>query len=68
MFGEKASADITRTKDAKGFQECKTSAKRGGEIAENARKELEQKTGEEVVSKENYFGSTVKKKKIIKKK
>ena len=40
MLGEKASADITRTRDAKGFQECKSSAKRGGQIAQNAKKNL----------------------------
>jgi DNA-damage-inducible protein D len=67
MVGEKASSDITRTRDAKGFQECKSSAKRGGQIAQNARKELEQETGEKVVSKDNYLQLTEqkhKKKKI----
>jgi len=65
MLGEKASADITRTRDAKEFQECKSSAKRGGQIAQNARKELEQETGEKVVSKENYL-QLEKKKKALK--
>ena len=65
MVGEKASADITRTRDAKGFDECKTSARRGGQIAQNARKELEQETGEKVVSKENYLQLTKQKKKRI---
>ncbi len=68
MVGEKASADITRTRDAKGFQECKYSAKRGGQIAQNARKELEQETGEKVVSKYNYLQLTEKKKKKLIKK
>ena len=63
MVGEKASADITRTRDAKGFQECKFSARRGGQIAQNARKELEQETGEKVVSKDNYLQLTEQKKK-----
>ena len=62
MMGEKASADITRTRDAQGFPECRSSAKRGGQIAENARKELEQETGEKVVSQTNYLGLTNKKK------
>ena len=66
MVGEKASADITRTRDAKGFKECKSSAKRGGQIAQNARKELEQETGEKVVSKDNYLQLTEKKKKKLK--
>jgi DNA-damage-inducible protein D len=65
MVGEKATADITRTKDAKGFKECKSSAKRGGQIAHNTRKELEKETGEKVVSKKNYLN--IKKKKSISK-
>ncbi len=65
MIGEKATSDITRTKDAKGFDECKTSAKRGGQIAQNTRKELEQETGEQVVSKDNYLQLTKQKKKLI---
>jgi DNA-damage-inducible protein D len=67
MVGEKASTDITRTRDAKGFDECKSSARRGGQIAENARKELEQETGEKVVSKENFLQLS-KKKSVEKKK
>ena len=67
MIGEKASVDITRTRDAKGFQECKSSAKRGGQIAQNARKELEQETKEKVVSKNNYLQLVKQKKnKLIK--
>jgi len=62
MLGEKASSDITRTRDARGFDECKFSAKRGGQIAQNAREELEQETGEKVVSKENYLSFVEKKK------
>ena len=65
MVGEKASTDITRTRDAKGFKECKSSAKRGGQIAQNARIELEQETEEKVVSKDNYLQLTKKKKKMI---
>jgi len=63
MVGEKATSDITRTRDAKGFRECESSAKRGGQIAQNTRKELEKETREKVVSKENYLQLTEKKKK-----
>jgi len=66
MLGEKASADITRTRDAKRFDECKSSARRGGQIAQNTRRELEQETGEKVVSKENYLHLTGKKQKSLK--
>ncbi len=62
MLGEKATTDITRTRDAKGLDMCKQSAKRGGQIAFNARKELEQETGEYVISSGNFLGLTEKKK------
>lgn len=64
MLGEKASTEITKTRNAKGFDECKDSAKRGGQIAKNARKELEQETGEQVSSKENYLQLSKNKKKL----
>ena len=55
MVGEKATTDITITKEAEGFEECKTSAKEGGQIASNTRKELEQKTGKSIVSSDNFL-------------
>src|SRR3989338_8448836 len=65
MFGEKATTDITIAKDAKGFPQLKHSAKEGGDIAKNARKELEQKIGKSIVSNENYLYLSGKKKKQI---
>ena len=56
MLGEKATTDITRTRDAQGFEENKQAARRGGQIAHNARKELEQETGKSVISKDNFLG------------
>ncbi len=41
-------------------------AKQGGAVAGNARKELEEKTGEQVVSNENYLLAPEKSKKKIK--
>lgn len=55
MLGEAATTEITRVDDAKGFHESKQSAHKGGEVAGKARKDLEQKTGKKVVSKENYL-------------
>ena len=55
MFGEKATTDITLSRDAKGFEENKKAAQRGGQIAHNARKELEEETGKSVISKENFL-------------
>ena len=68
MVGEKATTDIARTREAKGFEENKGVAKRGGQIANNARTELEQETGESIISKNNFLGLTKKKKLEYKKK
>jgi len=68
MLGEKATTDITRTRDAQGFEENKQSARRGGQIAHNARKELEQETGKSVISKDNFLSLTEQKKLESKKK
>ena len=65
MVGEKATTDITIAKDAKEFPELKQTAKEGGTIAENTRKELEHKIGKSLVSKENYLHLTEKKKKKL---
>ena len=62
VLGEKATTDITRTRDARGFEENKRAAQRGGQIANNARTELEQETKKTVVSKDNFLGLTKKKK------
>ncbi|PKP61007.1 MAG: phage antirepressor protein [Candidatus Altiarchaeales archaeon HGW-Altiarchaeales-1] len=66
MLGEKATTDITISKDSQGFEECKDSAIEGGTIAKNTRKEIEQKTGKSIISNENYLHLTEKKAKQIK--
>lgn len=55
MLGEASTTAIARTQDAQGFKENKTAAQRGGSVAGEARKDLESKTGEKIVSKENYL-------------
>lgn len=55
MLGEAATTEITRVDDAKGFQESRHAARKGGDVAGKARKDLEQKTGKRVVSRENYL-------------
>ena len=55
MLGEAATTEITRVDDAKGFQENKRAAHKGGEVAGKARQDLEQKTLKKVVSPENYL-------------
>ena len=55
MLGEKATTDIAVSRNAKGFEENKKAANKGGQIAHNARKELEEETGSSILSKENYL-------------
>ena len=55
MLGEAATTRIAKSKDASGFEENKVAAKEGGEVAGNARKELEQKTGESVLTRNNFL-------------
>ena len=68
MIGEKATTDITIAKNAKGFSKLKQTAKEGGSIAKNTRKELEKKVGKSVISKGNYLGLAQKKQKKLRKK
>ena len=55
MLGEASTTAIVKTKNPKGFIQNKVAAKQGGRIAGDARKALEIKTGEKVVSKDNYL-------------
>jgi hypothetical protein len=66
MLGEASTTEIARTQDAQGFPENKKAAKQGGTIAGNARRELEQRTGEKVVSRENFKELTEGQKKQMK--
>jgi len=64
MLGEASTTEIVKTKNPKGFIENKTAARQGGNVAGNARKELEQRTGKKVVTKENYLPETSKNKQL----
>jgi len=55
MLGEASTAEIERTQNPEEFDEHVRVSRKGGEIAKNAREELEQETGEDVVSEENYL-------------
>jgi DNA-damage-inducible protein D len=54
MLGEASTTAIVKTQNPKGFTENKKAAKQGGEVAGNARKELEEKTGKSIISSENF--------------
>jgi hypothetical protein len=56
MLGEAATTEITRSKEPKGFNEHKETARAGGSVAGKAREDLEKRTGKRVVSKKNYLG------------
>ena len=56
-LAELSTRQIAETMETRGLEENKTPARKGGRIAKNARKELENKTGKKVVSEENYLQS-----------
>jgi DNA-damage-inducible protein D len=55
MLGEAATTEITRNKDAQGFDQNKTAAREGGSIAGNARRQVEAKSGRKVITRDNYL-------------
>ncbi len=62
-LAEMSTRQIAESMEAKGLTENKIPAKKGGQVAKNARKELENKTGKSVITGENFLP----KKKTIKK-
>jgi len=64
MLGERATTEITQTKDTKGFENLQNDAMEGGKIAGDAKIALEVKTGKKVSSANNYLESPESQKKI----
>ena len=64
MLGEASTTAIVRTQDPKGFAQNKQVARQGGKIAGDARKALELKTGERVVSVDNFLPEKKQSKKL----
>jgi hypothetical protein len=54
-LAELSTRQIAETEKAEGFEENKIPAKKGGKIAKDARKALEQKTGKSVITGENFL-------------
>lgn len=54
MLGEASTTEIAKNKNAQGFIENHKAAKAGGNVAGNARKELEKKSGAKIVSGQNF--------------
>lgn len=55
MLGEASTTEIARNKDAQGYDENHEAASAGGAVAGRARRDLEQKSGKKIASKENYM-------------
>lgn len=55
QLGEAATTEIARTDDALGMMGNRNAARRGGAVAGQARKQLEEETGRPVVKKSNYL-------------
>lgn len=55
MLAEKSTREIHQAKNSQKFHELKQDANTGGNIAKNARLELEKETGKKIISKNNYL-------------
>lgn len=68
MLGEASTTAIVKTQNPKGFIQNQKAARQGGAVAGKARRDLETKTGQKVVSSENYLPETKKPKQLGRKK
>jgi hypothetical protein len=53
MLAEATTTEISKEKEPKTFEDSRKIAKQGGVIAGNTRKEIEEKTGKSVITKQN---------------
>lgn len=56
MFGEAATTKLSRVRNSQGFTPLKKDAKDGGGVAGEARKNLENISGEKIISPNNFLG------------
>ncbi|MCL2073285.1 MAG: Bro-N domain-containing protein [Marinilabiliaceae bacterium] len=63
-LAELSTREIAESEQAKGFNENAKASKKGGNVAKNARKELEAKTGKSVVTGDNFLPPTIVKKEL----
>ncbi len=66
MLGERATTEIHRVEDSKGFSKLKSDSQAGGDIAGNARKALEKRLKRPIINKENFLTNPENKKKLTK--
>jgi hypothetical protein len=55
MLGEATTTKFTQVRDSNGFTELKTDARDGGAVAGRTRKDIEEKAGKKISTKENYL-------------
>ena len=67
MLGERSTTEIHRTEDSQGMNKLKSDAKSGGDIAGNARKQLEKRLGKSIVTKTNFLKQPSRTKKLSEK-
>ena len=60
-LAELSTRQIAESTEAKGLVRNKIPARKGGQIARHARKELESETGKNVITDENFLPSQVQK-------
>ncbi len=63
-LAELSTRQIAETEEAKGLTENAKASKKGGAVAKNARKELEEQTGKSVITGENFLAPVKNKKEI----
>ena len=67
MLGERATTEIHRTEDSQGVPKLKSDAKAGGDIAGNARKQLEKRIRRPIVSRGNFLKQSERTKRLAEK-
>jgi len=63
-LAELSTRQIAEAEEAKGIQPNAVAGKKGGAVAKNARKELESKTGKNVVTGDNFLPPAKEKKRL----
>jgi DNA-damage-inducible protein D len=59
-LAEMSTRQISQVEEAKGLEQNKIASKKGGSIAKNAKLELESKTGQKVITSQNYLKTNLK--------
>lgn len=66
-LAELSTRQIAESMEAQGLDQNKVPAKKGGQVAKNARKELESKTGKSVVTGGNFLKAAKKMDRVLNK-